>query len=96
MAKKPEPENIDTYELPKAVPMVSQVPEKTVVKQSEVDELLNSARSGGLSGEGYELTYAIDRYIEARKSFLLRITDLAADADEETCGKIEAIKAAVR
>ena len=96
MAKKNEPENIDTYELPKAVPMVSQEVEKVVIKQSELDALLNDAKSGDLTGLGYELTYAVERFVEARKSFLLRISDLAADADDEMTSKIEAIKAAIR
>ena len=96
MAKKPEPENIDTYELPKAVPMVSQVPEKIIIKQSELDAILDDAKTGDLAGLGYELGYAIDRFTEARNSFLLRISDLAVDADDETLGKIEAIKDALR
>ena len=95
MSKKIDPGNVDNYELPKAVPMQTQVVEKKEVKLAEIEVLLNNAKSTDLSGIGYELTYAVQLFEGARRSFLLRLADLAADADEVTAEKIANIKSAL-
>jgi hypothetical protein len=95
MAKK-EPSNIDSYELPKAVPMEAPMVKKNVVESSQLERILDEAKSADTVGLGYELAYTVERFAEARKSFLLRLTDLAVDADEEMEKKIDAIKASLR